>query len=183
MTPTEKEEMLLDLASGGKAVLAALNHLEEADAATQPAPGRWSVLQVLEHLVLVENHLFGKILTATDAVDPVGTTVREQRIRARAKDRSRPISAPDAAVPTGRFASVDAAARAFVVSREKTLRFVHDCGDDLRAKVAIHPILGDVNCYEMLLMMSAHPFRHAAQIAEIRESITPPTRARSHAQS
>jgi hypothetical protein len=34
----------------------------------------------------------------------------------------------------------------------------------LRAKVAIHPVLGRVNCYEMLLMMAAHPRRHAEQI-------------------
>jgi uncharacterized damage-inducible protein DinB len=183
MTATEKQEMLLDLASGGRAVLTALNHLEAADAATQPAPGRWSVLEVLEHLVLVEDNLLGKILSATDAVEPVGSEAREQRIRTRAPDRSRPVAAPDMALPAGRFTSVDQAARAFVVSREKTLRFVQACTDDLRGKVTTHPVIGVANCYEMLLMMAAHPFRHAGQITEIRASLTPPTRARSQGQS
>jgi hypothetical protein len=85
------------------------------------------------------------------------------------------------AIPSGRFATVDQAARAFVVSRERTLRFVQSCDDDLRAKVTQHPVIGAANCYEMLLMMAAHPYRHAVQIAEIRDALTPPTRARSQA--
>jgi hypothetical protein len=113
----------------------------------------------------------------------VGSETREQRIRARAPDRSRPVAAPETAIPTGRFRSVDTALRAFVVSRGRTLRFVQGCTDDLREKVAQHPILGPVNCYEMLLMMAAHPRRHAAQIAEVRAALTAPPLARSQAQS
>jgi len=181
MTAIEKQEMLLDLAAGGNAVLAALNHLPEADACTQPAPGRWSVLECLEHLVLVEDYLLGQIAAAADAVEPVGSETREQRIRARAPDRSRPVAAPEGAVPTGRYRTIDAAARAFVVSREKTLFFVQNCSTDLRRKVATHPVVGPANCFEILLMMAAHPRRHAQQIAEIRAALNPPTLARSQA--
>jgi uncharacterized damage-inducible protein DinB len=172
MTAAEKQEMLTELASGGKTLLTALNHLQEAQAAIHPAPGRWSVLDVLEHLVLVEDHLFGQILAARDTVEPVGSEARERKIRARAPDRSRPVAAPPMAIPAGRFATVGEAARAFVISRERTLRFVQGSKEDLRAKVATHPVIGPANCYEMLLMMAAHPFRHAAQIGEIRDALT-----------
>jgi hypothetical protein len=86
-------------------------------------------------------------------------------------------------IPTGKYGTIDQAARAFVLSREKTLRFVQSCAGDLRSMVTTHPLVGQANCYEILLMMAAHPRRHAEQIAEIRASLTPPTRARSHAQS
>jgi hypothetical protein len=34
-----------------------------------------------------------------------------------------------------------------------------------------HPLIPVVNCYEMLLMMAAHPLRHAKQIEEIRAAL------------
>lgn len=182
MTATEKQEMLLHLTAGGKALMEALNHLPEEHAATRPAPDRWSVLEVLEHLALVEENLFRQVLSAQDAVEPVGSSVREQKIRARATDRSRHVDAPATAVPTGRFATVNAATRAFVISRERTLRFVDAYTGDLRAKVANHPVIGPVNCYEMLLMMGAHPLRHALQIAEIRAAVETHVLARGQAQ-
>ena len=33
------------------------------------------------------------------------------------------------------------------------------------------PIIGTVNCFETLLMIAAHPLRHANQIEEIRAAL------------
>jgi len=59
----------------------------------------------------------------------------------------------------------------FLAARERTIRFVENCNEDLRAQSTTHPILGTVNCYEVLLMIAVHPHRHAKQIAEIKAAL------------
>lgn len=56
----------------------------------------------------------------------------------------------------------------FLASRESTIQFAANCTEDLRSKLTTHPLLGTVNCYETLLLMAAHPLRHAKQIQEIK---------------
>ena len=54
----------------------------------------------------------------------------------------------------------------FLVNRERTIQFVNAIKDDLRSRIAVHPILGSVNCHELLLLMAVHPARHSKQIEE-----------------
>ena len=172
MDPREQLEMLLELAEGRAVLLRAASGVSEEDARRAPAEGRWSVLECVEHCVLVEEYLRTRLQSATDSSEAVVNAKREARIREIAPTRQRRISAPDAAVPTGRFASLAEAVRMFDQSRETTIRFIAECQDDLRAKLTTHPILGPVNGYETLLMIAAHPRRHAGQIEEIKSTLT-----------
>ena len=95
---------------------------------------------------------------------------REALIRTRAADRSRKVPAPEAAVPAGRYGTLAEALAAFEEARTRTVAYVEACDEDLRAKVTTHPILKAVTCHETLLMMAAHPERHAKQVIEIRQA-------------
>jgi hypothetical protein len=75
---------------------------------------------------------------------------REALIVARGLDRTRMVQSPEVGIPTGRFATLSDALRHFLESRERTIRFVENCTDDLRAGLTSHPIIGIVNCYEIL---------------------------------
>jgi hypothetical protein len=101
------------------------------------------------------------------AVIPEG---REALIRARAPNRSRKVPAPEAAVPRGRYRTLEEALAAFTQARQLTIAYVEGCGEDLRGKITTHPILKVATCHETLLMMAAHPERHAKQIEEIRSA-------------
>lgn len=59
----------------------------------------------------------------------------------------------------------------FLDRRARTVACVESCAADLRARITTHPVIGTVNCLEMLLMMAAHPERPARQIAEIRAEV------------
>ena len=59
----------------------------------------------------------------------------------------------------------------FLASRHRTMRFVEDCGEDLRCRLTSHPLAETVNCYEMLLIMAAHAHRHSKQIEEIKAAL------------
>lgn len=171
MRPEEKQEMLQALESGRQALLRVLEGVSEETASRPPAPERWSILQCVEHVATVEAYLFGQIAAAQEAA-PLVNEKREAAIRERAPDRTRAVSAPEGARPAGRFATVAEALEQFLHSRARTTQFVEDCQSDLRCRITTHPLLGTVNCYETLLLMAAHPARHAAQIAEIRAALS-----------
>jgi hypothetical protein len=167
MDPAEKRKMLDDLERGNQALRDALQGIGEERAAWRPGPDRWSVLDCVEHLALVEGYLLGQLEAATPALTPVGTALREARIAERAVDRSRPVPAPESARPRARFATLAEALQRFETVRGRTVRFVECCEVDLRQQATTHPIIGAVNCNELLLMMALHPVRHASQITEI----------------
>jgi hypothetical protein len=170
MQSSERQELLALLSAGRQALVDALDGVTEEEAARVPAPGRWSVLVCVEHVALVEDYLFARLAEGR-RVDATGIDpVREKLIRARAARRTRKVPAPEAVVPVGKYTTVAEAMAAFAAARERTVRYVEDCCEDLRAQLTTHPLLGPTNCYETLLMIALHPARHAEQIRETRAS-------------
>ena len=169
MTDEERRELLAELAAGTQVLMDALVGVTEAE--RRPAPERWSVLETVEHVARVEEYLLTRLLEAVDGAPQVDA-VRENRIRRHAASRTRRVPAPDGVVPDGRYLSLEEALAAFRAARAETVRYVERSAGDLRAKITTHPILGKVNCYETLLLMAAHPRRHADQIVETRRVIS-----------
>jgi hypothetical protein len=168
MHPDEKADLLDRLERGRRAFLDAVAGLTEADASRVPGPGRWSVLECAEHVAVVEQYLYARLMEGRPDPSAAIPPGREALIRQRAADRSRKVAAPEAAAPAGRYRTLAEALAAFDTARARTTAFVEACTEDLRAKVTTHPILKIATCHEMLLMMAAHPERHARQVAEIR---------------
>ena len=167
----DKQTLLADLESGRNVFLDSVSDVTEELAVRAPAPGRWSVLECVEHVAASEDYLFSQIMVSSAAETPLINLEREARIVAVARDRSKKIQSPDVGRPSGRFPTLAEAIQHFQVARERTLQFVQSCTEDLRCKITSHPMIRKVNCYEMLLMIAAHPFRHAEQIEEIKKEL------------
>jgi DinB superfamily len=169
MTPEEKKQLLAEMGRGEEALAKAVKSFSEADASVRPALDRWSALECVEHLVLAEEYLLGRVL----AGKPEGSTNigrdREAIISAVGLDRTRQVASPGAARPRGRFRTLAEATKGFHEARKQTLEFVQSCEQDLRSRFTTHPIVPNVNCWEVLLMIAVHPSRHAEQISEIAE--------------
>jgi hypothetical protein len=157
------------------------SELREAVEAVPPAlrdqsPGaeRWSVAQVLQHLVLIEKRI-GRGLTkwVLDARDEglgpetetssVMNSVPLQLIA----DRSKPRSAPEEVRPQGEFDA--ASAWSDLEQARAALRAGAMAGDGLALGEVIqpHPVLGPINLYQWLLFVGSHEARHTAQVREI----------------
>jgi hypothetical protein len=171
MEAHEKEEILADLENGREALLDVLSGVTEEVAARTPAPGKWSVLECVEHLAISEDYLFSQITASRYSHAAMANKDREALIRSRGLDRTRTVQSPEAGRPTGRFFTLREAVQHFLASRERTIRFVENCGEDLRSRLTSHPIIGTVNCYETLLMIAVHPRRHSKQIEEIKTAL------------
>jgi hypothetical protein len=166
MDPKDKAALLKLLDDGGKAVQDAVKGVSEEMAARPPAPGKWSIIECVEHIAISEDGMFSQTLVAQPAETPPVNEHREHAILSRSLDRTRAVAAPEIANPAGRHTTLHAALQHFLATHERTRRFVETCDGDLRRQLTTHPLIGPVNCYENLLMIAMHPLRHAQQIEE-----------------
>jgi len=170
MDKAEKLRMLRELQAGRDALGEAVAGVEEAMAARKPSHGSWSILDCVEHMVASERYLLTRLHAAEHTDQPFEKSRREGKIARLAADRSRRIEAPEQAHPKGRFATLSEALAAFDATRAEVERWVQNCTGDPRCMMTDHPlIVGPVTCAETLIMIAAHPARHAKQILEIRE--------------
>ncbi len=121
-----------------------------------------------------EAYMLAQVENATRLEAAVVNSARERAILERGTDRTTRFESPDVAKPAGRFATLREAFDHFDASRTRALKLVENCSEDLRARLAHHPVIGDVNSYETLLLMTVHPLRHTQQIREILEAVKTP---------
>ncbi len=170
ITPAEKEKALTYLGETRDGVSAAVKGLSEAQWKFKPAPDRWSVAEIVEHLAVLEG-LFVSNISAQILQSPAGKPgadvhATDAAILAKVPDRSTKAHAPEMIVPTGRWTPQELLDR-FLASRRETARFLESTAD-LRGHVLNHPALGPLDGYEWVLAIAAHTERHTKQILEVK---------------
>ena len=142
---------------------------------TRPAPDRWSVAEVLEHLVRVETQLTRLLtmrLAEGQAAQPFEAEHETSSVVATIDnellvDRSRRIVAGDHVQPRGEMDSA-AAWTALEATREKFRALVAAQDGLAISRVTFpHPVLGPINAYQWFVFAGTHEARHADQIREI----------------
>ena len=167
-------ELLDYLDAQHHALRAAVDRVPAERRGQRPAPDRWSVAEVLEHLMLVDGgvaRLLSKRVAEARAnglgTETGTTTLLDTMDLERVRDRSRPITAPDRVQPRNEL-DADAALAALERARGE-LRDAVLAADGLALGelVAPHPVLGPLDFYEWIAVSGGHEARHTAQIDEI----------------
>jgi hypothetical protein len=154
-----------------KSVVEATEGLTEAQWNFKPAPDRWSVAEVVEHIAASEDMLLG--LTTSQVMKapprPEGEDVKaiDEMVLAKIPDRTKKAQAPEALRPTNRYGSPEAAVKHFVESRSKTLDFLQKTAD-LRAHAFDSPLGPKLDAYQWILFIAAHSERHTKQLNEVK---------------
>ena len=170
VTPAEKERALQYLESTKKNVVEATKGLSEAQWNFKPAPDRWSVAQVMEHIAAAEDFL-RDVTKDKVMMSPAGESGRDvkktdEAVLAMVPDRTHKAQAPEPLVPSNRFGSPDGSLRHFVEGRSATEDFLKSTAG-LRDHVMDSP-LGKLDGYEFVLFIAAHSERHTKQINEVK---------------
>ena len=138
----------------------------------KPAPDRWSVAEVAEHITVSESTIFGLVQKTMQS--PAAPEKRDQvkgkdeMILQRLPDRSHKAQAPEILRPTGRWATEADLTKAFETSRAATMDYIRTTNDDLRDHFFDHPVFGTLDGYQWLLLISGHSARHTEQIDEVK---------------
>ena len=164
----DRDQLLASLNAGRGELLAAVEGMTDEQAAVKPAGGGWSALECVEHIATVEALALRRLTTQAVEVPQELSREREPVLYARIATRHQKVEAPEIARPKGRYSTVGEAVGAFLDARERTVKWLEKCDLDLRRCSVEHPALGPASAYEFILIMAAHPARHARQIQEAR---------------
>src|SRR5215510_8535050 len=173
MSADERAKVIKLLNDSQKETLEALETLSDEQLNFRESPGRWSVIEVAEHIMLAESLLFGRVEKClADKQNPEWETKTKGKTEFLEKvllNRQGKAQAPEMLVPSGKISRAELIAK-FKESRGRTLKFAQETELPLKAHTADHPfpIFGTLNGYNWLIYIPLHNMRHNMQIAEVK---------------
>src|ERR1022692_4633005 len=173
LSAAERETALKSLQDTHDAFLKSIAGLSEKQWTFKPAPDRWSVAEVAEHIAVSESMIFGmvqsRVMTSPAAPEKRAEVAgKDEIILTRVPDRSHKAQAPEFLKPTNRWATREELTKAFEDSRKATMDYVRATNDDLRDHFPPNPIFGTLDGYQCMPLISAHSERHTKQIEEVK---------------
>jgi len=170
ITAAERNALLKNLADSRERLLGAVQGLSREQLHYRPAPGRWTVAECVEHIAMVEGRVLGLIQkTLSDGPAPGKRSAMEGRDSALSEDvagRVTRFQAPEYLVPRGQWPD-EQLLKEFEAARQRTREFASTTDADLRKHFYAHPVLGELDLYQWLLLIGAHCDRHRAQSEEV----------------
>jgi hypothetical protein len=173
MAAEERTKVMNWMEESRKEFLAAIDGLTEEQWKWKPAPGRWSVGETAEHIVLAEEALFGNVQKAiASPANPdweektKGKTEFIERVMA---PRLGKATAPDPIVPKGTLTQTEVRER-FLKQRDAIEKFAATTQVELKKYTVEHPfpVFNTLNAYQWLIYVPLHTERHDKQIAEVK---------------
>ena len=180
-TQGERDRVLSALHGSNKMFRDAVAGLSSTQWTFKPAPDRWSIAQIAEHLALVENGVFQLItvqgLQSQDTPANRSDQARKDELIIKAlPDRTQKLQAPEKYQPSGQFKSGEEAAGAFLAASAKCAAYIRETQDSLRGHLLTHPAYGPLDLHQWFLLLAGHAERHTAQILEVKADPNYPKR-------
>jgi uncharacterized damage-inducible protein DinB len=164
---TADKQVLLDrLQESQRTLLAAATAVLEQYARICPEAGRWSVLDVVEHITLSDRGMFKRFQAGTENTKPVNLGA-DAFIQQVGRNRESKRNAPEHVHPSGRFASLAEALSEYARGRAEIAAFIENSHEDFRRKLVQHPVM-EMDGHQLFLLIAAHSERHSMQIEEIK---------------
>jgi hypothetical protein len=177
LTSTELERACLYLRQTTNYVIGATKGLSAAQWAFKPDPGRWSIAEIVEHIVTVQELVLGPIREQLAAAPPpVDHDYKQvdEIVVYRIPVRLDKFPSPPAAQPAGRLTQDAAAGR--LSATHPPVAAIHESTPDHRQhvlpsapiKAITKGVFQYTDGYQWILAAAAHTERHAKQILEVR---------------
>jgi uncharacterized damage-inducible protein DinB len=140
-----------------------------------PAPGKWSVGEVAEHIVLAEGLLFASVQKAIAspsnpdwAEQTKGKTAFLEQVMI---GRAGKATAPESIVPSGTWTKEETIAR-FNEARARTRKFTETTDVALMEHTLEHPfpVFKTLNAYQWLIYIPLHHIRHNGQLGDVKKA-------------
>jgi hypothetical protein len=167
----DRQFILDGLRTSEAGLLAAVHGVTAAQWQFRESPGRWSIAENLEHLVLFEDFIRAAVAGAlTRPAEPDKQVTEKDPLvldlaAARATTR---FAAREAARPAGRWTDSGDLLAELHRARAQTIAFAAHTTADLRSHFFAHIAFGDLDCHQWLVLLARHMDRHALQIAQVK---------------
>jgi hypothetical protein len=171
----DREFALSSLHATRKLFLDSVEGLTPAQWNFKAGPDRWSIAECAEHIALSEDVISQAIKKAAKGplrpelrMPAAAARVKDQKLLEGVVDRSHKYQAPESIRPSHRFATPQEAVASFRQSRDQNVEYIGTTTDDLRAVAMRHPVAGEMDGLQFMLLLSAHSERHTRQILEVK---------------
>ncbi len=170
ITEAERKFAIDHLKQTQAELIAAVKDLSAAQLNFKPSPDRWSVLECVQHITLASPLIWQGQQAAMKqpndsnwkagaADDMVIKMIEDRSHKVQTSEPMKPINSP--------YKTLDETLKAFNEDRDKLIEYVKTSQDDMRAHFVKAPF-GVLDCYQMVLLISAHTNRHMQQINEVK---------------
>ena len=135
---------------------------------------RWSIAEVVEHLVLAERGLVhgfvaGLVSGEPNAENTGGYEESDDGVRMFIRDRSTKFVTNEAAEPQGIYATPEEAMADFDGVRAQTIEWLKTTDVDFRLYSGTpNPEIDPMDAYQWLIFIAGHTERHSAQIDQVK---------------
>lgn len=149
-----------------------LTGLSDAQLNFRAAEGRWTIGEIAEHIIVVENALRGMVIDGgMKSPVPAGKDefprVNDLTIILAITNRGQKFTAPEQVRPNGRWKTVPDLLTNFETTRKTTVDFMKNVKDDMRGRFVNIP-MGKTDVFQGYLFMIGHSERHLAQLREVK---------------
>lgn len=178
ISTNERDRAMSALHASRKQFLDSIAGLSDQQLDFKPAPDRWSVREVAEHIALSEDligqqTIEGKIMhlpaTPEKRKSPPNAEA-DMKIADGVADRSRKVQAPEALMPErAKFASMPELVASFKANRDQFIKWIESRPDGMRDRFLQGPVPGvEWDAYQWVYMLVGHTRRHVAQLEEVK---------------
>ena len=166
MTGLERQRLVAHLEMTGTWLVDEVAGISPVQVQLRPAPGAWSIIEVIDHLLVAEPIYWRDLQRALKA-PPIRQTLggTDDDILWYGIDRTARQKAVAAEEPKGQLRDLDQGLKDFRALHAQMLQYVRTTSDDLRSHVVARE---GCDAYQWLLLISAHRQRHVLQIREIK---------------
>jgi len=168
ITPLERQRLVAHLEMTAAWFLDEVSTLSPQQLAYRPTPGSWSIMEVVDHLVVVGELYWEDLQRAvrSRALERPLTS-RDEDILWYGIDRANREAAILTENPKGQYRELKAALDAYGGAHARLLQYAKTTSDDLRRRVVDRQ---GCDAYQWALLISTHEQRHILQIREIKRS-------------
>ncbi|PFA67656.1 hypothetical protein CN378_09010 [Bacillus sp. AFS015802] len=150
-------------------LLNSVNDLTDEQLNSKLEEDRWTIMQVLDHLYLMERSL-------TKAIQMTLQKGEEQQVESKpihfTVDRSTKVDAPPFVVPSEEKQTLQEMKDKLGASRKDLLAFLETTNKEaLQKKAYPHPIFGQIRLDEWVPFIGYHEKRHLEQIEELKSKL------------
>ncbi len=147
-----------------------LTGLSDTQLNFRAAEGRWTIAEIGEHIIVVEQALFG-MMTAPNAARTLKCEdvprFADTALILAITNRGQKFTAPEQVRPNGRWKTKEDLIANFEKTRAATIDHVKSTKADLRATFVQSP-MGMIDSLQGMLFISGHADRHLAQLKEVK---------------
>ena len=169
LSQTERDFAISYLKATHNNIVEVVKDLPEESFNYKPKEGGWSVSNALEHILLTETAFFGMAqgtLVNDESMSEKDMSGKDGILIGMLANRGTKVKTAAPFEPTGKWDTKEDMLAELEKSRNQLIDFLSSTDADLRGHVTTIPV-GEVDVYQIILIISAHSQRHTFQMQEV----------------